>query len=283
MKLQRCKAMLGTYVEIKIHDSVSGVCLETALSEAYEAIRKVSLLMSFHRKESELSRINALAYKQYVEIDALTFNVLSLANDLFRHTNGSVDCSIGQHLQKQNLLPQHAESQDRIKRTESDQSFNLDNMILSQPNRVRFTAPLTLDLGGLAKGFAVDLACESLIASGIQSGSVNAGGDLRVFGQHETSIHIRNPKCPEQLIHAGQLSNGASATSGIYFIDPDSKHTPRSALITPQTGQPIFLNKSFTVIAKTCAIADGLTKALAVDLNPAAEYFHHFEAHALIL
>lgn len=283
MKLQRCRPMMGTYVEIKIDESTSCKCLETAINSAYAAIDKVSLLMSFHRNESDLSKMNALAHQQNVKIDALTFELLRLATHLFRHTNGSFDCSVGQHLQNQHLLPQHVEMLKIVTKSASEQKFNLGNMTLSQPNRVRYTAPLTLDLGGIAKGFAVDRACESLIASGIESGSVNAGGDLRVFGQHETAIHIRNPECPDQLIHAGQLSNGAIATSGIYFTDPDSMLTPRSALIAPQTGQPIFINKSFTVIAKTCAVADGLTKALAVDQNPAAEYFQQFEAHALIL
>jgi len=283
MKLQRCRPMLGTYVEIKIGESASDICLETALNEAFASIAKVNLLMSFHLKESDLCRINGLAHKKYVAVDALTFKVLRLANDLFRYTNASFDCSIGQHLQKQNLLPQHADSRYAIKNTLSDRIYNLSTMKLSEPNRVRFTAPLTLDLGGIAKGFAVDLACESLIAHGIQSGSVNAGGDLRVFGQYETAIHIRNPKRPEQLIYAGQLSNGAIATSGIYFTELAENSAPRSALITPRTGQPIYLNNSFTVIAKTCAVADGLTKALAVDQKPTAEYFQHFEAHALIL
>jgi len=156
-------------------------------------------------------------------------------------------------------------------------------MTLIQPNRVRFTAPLTIDLGGIAKGFAVDLACNSLNKSGIKSACVNAGGDLRVFGQRETIIHIRNPKCPDQLIQAGQLSNGAVATSGIYFTDPDDRLNARSALINPKTGKPIFLQKSFTVIAQTCALADGLTKALAVDQDPTAGYFQHYAAQALIL
>lgn len=283
MKLQRCRPMMGAYVEIKIHESTSCKCLETAINSAYAAIDKVSLLMSFHRKESDLSKINALAHQQNVKIDALTYELLLLARDLFRQTNGSFDCSVGQHLQNQDLLPRHVQTSKIIPKSAREQKSSLSNMTLRQPNCVRFTAPLTLDLGGIAKGFAVDRACESLITSGIESGSVNAGGDLRVFGQHATDIHIRNPECPEQLIHAGQLSNGAIATSGIYFTDPDSRLTPRSALITPQTGQPIFLNKSFTVIAKTCAVADGLTKALAVDQNPAAGYFQQFEAHALIL
>jgi len=276
--------MLGTYVEISVEDHSNELRILQAIEHAFETIQKVDNLMSFHRLGSELGKINRKAATQPVRVHAWTYEVLSKALEIFKLTKGSFDCAIANDLLAQGLLPGRTSSPlntnpitSRAKRPSSA------SIILNDGCDVRFTEPLAIDLGGIAKGFAVDRACESLIESGLQAGCVNAGGDLRVFGEFEKAIHIRNPKQTAQLIYAGQLSHGAIATSGIYFTEPDCMRAPRSALISPRTGDPIFEKKSFTVIAKTCMVADGLTKALAVEQNPAAEYFQYFEATPLIL
>ena len=87
------------------------------------------------------------------------------------------------------------------------------NLILTKPNTVYSKVPLTLDLGGIAKGFAVDKAVEALKQCGATSGYVNAGGDLRVFGDVSQSIQIRNPGNSSELMSLGSLANGAIATS----------------------------------------------------------------------
>ena len=121
------------------------------------------------------------------------------------------------------------------------------------------------------------------MSCGIEAASVNAGGDLRIFGEHDTAIHIRNPLQPQQLIYAGQLRNGAFASSANYFTRQNQIAKLQSALIDTRTGKPISTQKSFSVIASSCAIADGLTKALAVDQEQSAYYFQYYEAQAFIL
>src|SRR4029078_3507060 len=79
--------------------------------------------------------------------------------------------------------------------------------------------PLSLDLGGLAKGFAVDRAVEALQLDGVSSAVVNAGGDVRVFGARSSTIHVRHPSCPQTLAHTIQLHRAALATSSPCFTE----------------------------------------------------------------
>jgi hypothetical protein len=91
---------------------------------------------------------------------------------------------------------------------------------LLQGNRVQFRhAGIRLDLGGIAKGFAVDEAITALRTAGLESGLVNAGGDLRAFGRHLSPVEIQHPCRPGNTLAALAISNQAVATSGHYFAD----------------------------------------------------------------
>jgi thiamine biosynthesis lipoprotein len=148
---------------------------------------------------------------------------------------------------------------------------------------VRYDKRLCLDLGGIAKGFAVDRAIDALEQYRISSAVVNAGGDMRVLGQHPEAVYIRDPHDPKTMIHAGELSDGAIATSGIYFSKDLSIDHNASALVDPWQHQSVMATNSFSVLASTCMLADGLTKVLAVGRNPTATYFTEFKAQAIIL
>ena len=283
MIAQRCKPFLGTYVEIEIIDPGKSKNPVAAVDQAYAVINKINNLMSFHLSQSDLTKINQQAYQYEVAVDPLTFEVLALAKNLFNHTNGAFNCAVAHYLQAQDLLPHCVNLQNVESKTTRNPSCSLDHLLLGRPFTVRFTRPLSLDLGGIAKGYAVDQACKMLMSCGIEAASVNAGGDLRIFGEHDTAIHIRNPLQPQQLIYAGHLRDGAFASSANYFTRQNQTAKLQSALIDARTGGTISTQKSFSVIASTCVIADGLTKALAVDQVQSASYFQYYEAQAFIL
>ena len=283
MIAQRCKPFLGTYVEIKIIDPGKSKDPVSAVDQAYAVINKINNLMSYHLGNSDLTKINQQAYHRTVVVDPFTFEVLTLAKDLFNLTSGAFNCAVAQYLQAQNLLPHCVNLQNGETKPTRNPPYSLDHLLLGQQFTVRFTKPLSLDLGGIAKGYAVDQACNELMSCGIEAAFVNAGGDLRIFGAHDTAIHIRNPLQHQQLIYAGQLRDGAFASSANYFTRQNPSTKPKSALIDTRTGEPISTQQSFSVIASTCAIADGLTKALAVDQELRASYFQHYEAEAFIV
>jgi thiamine biosynthesis lipoprotein len=140
---------------------------------------------------------------------------------------------------------------------------------------------LRLDLGGIAKGFAVDQAVRSLKRAGVAWGLVNAGGDLRAFGSRAWPIHVRHPAAPGQLIAVGTLREGAVATSAPYFSERMQGGQPTSALFDPTTERSIVAPISATVFARTCLFADALTKAVLLgDASPA---LRACRAHGFVL
>lgn len=282
-QMQRCRQFLGTYVEIKIIDPGKTTDAATAIDKAYAIISRMHDLMSFHLGTSDLSKVNQYAHHHPVKVNPLTFEVLTLAKDLFSFTYGSFDCAVAQHLQLQGLLPPAVGLKNSVNKTTDFYCYNLGHLHLGQQYDVSLTAPLLLDLGGIAKGYAVDQACKVLSACGVQAACVNAGGDLRIFGAQDTAIHLRHPLEPQRLIYAGQLRDGAFASSANYFTIQDQTTISTSALIEPRSGRPISVKKNFSVIASSCVIADGLTKALAVDQDLKAPYFKHYEAQAFIV
>ena len=267
----RCKPLLGTFVEISISEDQD----QMAIDHAFEAIQKVHDLMGFHNPESELSQINKQAHSEAVEIHPWTAQVIQIAKAVHLESNGLFDCGIGHRLVAAGLLPSHI--------TYSNHELGgIDDIHFLAPDLVKSSRPVCLDFGGIAKGFAVDMAVRVLMSEGISSGSVNAGGDLRVFGDKSFPIQIRSPETPEELIQIGSLNNGAIATSSLYFAKRDKQ---QSHIINPfaknQSDIHADVSGSFSILAKECVYADALTKVLALSNNAHHPCFKRFSAQAL--
>jgi thiamine biosynthesis lipoprotein len=269
--MTRCKPLLGTFVEISISQDESQV----AMNHAFAAIENVHQLMGFHNPHSELSQINRYAHIQAVEIHPWTAQVIRIAKEVHRESYGLFDCGIGHRLVAAGLLPRH------ITFTNHDLG-GIEDIEFLAPDLIKSSRPVCLDFGGIAKGFAVDMAVRVLLSEGISSGSVNAGGDLRVFGSTSQPIQIRHPELPGELIQIGSLENGAMATSSLYFAYRDEQ---LSHIINPfaqdlSEVHADFLG-SYSVLAKECVYADALTKVLALSNNEHHPCFKHFSAQAL--
>ena len=126
-------------------------------------------------------------------------------------------------------------------------------------------------LDGIAKGFAVDRAVEALQAEGVTSGVVNAGGDLRVFGERYEEIYVRPPHQPDTLVHIGGLKEGAIATSGAALI------------VDPRSSRARARAAGASVLAADCVTADALTKPCLLEPEQAREIAARFCAHVLLL
>ena len=261
----RCKPLLGTYVEISADT-------DEAIDQAFSAIQLIQDLMGFHNPNSELSRINARAHLEPIEVHEWTFQVLCTAQDLCEGTNGVFDCGVGGKLVVSGLLPKHSERVDMS-------CGSIMDLILNEPNLVSSKTPLTLDLGGIAKGFAVDKAVEALQQCGVTLGCVNAGGDLRVFGNISQEIQLRNPSNPSELISLGSLENGAIASSGLYYCDDSTLN--QGHIVDPQTMEQIQFSESYSVIAPECIYADALTKVFAISKDNAQPCFQKYSAQAI--
>jgi len=276
--VRRARPLLGTFVEITVAGAGRSE-MDAVIDAAFGAIESVHRLMSFHEPASDVGRLNREACLRPTGVHAWTFEVLEAAVELHRQSRGIFDIAIAPALQSMGLLP--GLNRDSAIATPT-RSF--DAIELIEGGVVRFRdADVRIDLGGIAKGFAVDRALEVLRRFGMPSGMVNAGGDLAAFGQQRQTIHIRNPRDPRRLIGRVELDNEAVASSARRFDPFQSADTTASAIIDPGTGKPAQAVDGATVRASSCMIADALTKIAMISGTDAIELLEHYQASALLV
>jgi thiamine biosynthesis lipoprotein len=273
MIMRRARPLLGTYVDIEANGCADPV-LGRAVNAAFEAVARVHRLMSFHEAGSDVSRLNRHAANEPVSVDGWTATVLRQARRIFEATDGLFDCAVGHELMQHGLLP--SQDLDHVERG----SFSAVELLPG--NRVRFSARIAIDLGGIAKGFAVDRAIATLRGHGVREAVVNAGGDMRVMGQTARPIHVRCPTDDPCLVPAGLLQNGAVATSSstTTVAKGGTKLAGQSGSTRP--GPSGLDRKAYSVVAPTCLLADALTKVLVQVGDIHADYFGRFGASAFI-
>jgi thiamine biosynthesis lipoprotein len=148
---------------------------------------------------------------------------------------------------------------------------------------VRYARPLCVDLGGIAKGYAVDVAIAALRAHAVTSARVNAGGDLRVIGPEAEPVHVRTGGPNGVLMPLASVVDGAVATSA--FAGARRRVAGRwiTPLIDPRPGLPVMSTRTVSVIAPTCMVADALTKVVALRGAAASPALARHDAAAIIL
>jgi thiamine biosynthesis lipoprotein len=254
-----------------------GIDGDAASQEAFGAIANVHRLMSFHDAHSDVSRLNRDAWARPVTVDAWTFAVLQMAADLRARSHGAFDVAVAPALQEIGLLPRH-EARCFMPLRPGGCAIEL-----LPPATVRFHDPgVRIDLGGIAKGFAVDRAVEALKRFGVSAGVVNAGGDVAVFGPMPHVISLRYPGDPRILMCDVAVTNGALASSGARF-DPSLSWQPTTpSIIDPRTRRAPMA-RGATVRASSCMVADALTKLVMIDAEAADALLRQFQASALVV
>lgn len=264
--------MMGSFVEITIDDAgLDEAIVARAMRDAFAAAGRVASSMSFHDPDSALSRLNATGHVHATTVDARLHDVLAQARRLFDASGGLFDCTVGADLVARGLLPRH----DAALRPD-DATF--EDVVLLDESHVVFRRPLAIDLGGIAKGYAVDRAVEALVAAGVTAAVVNAGGDLRVLGNQPVPVRLRDLD-GHRLIDAGLLADGAIATSQPYRA---GRAQSPSAIIDPRKRRVIDGRALCSVVAPTCVIADGLTKVLAIRGHLDDRLLRTFDAAQLV-
>jgi thiamine biosynthesis lipoprotein len=149
--------------------------------------------------------------------------------------------------------------------------------------RVRFRDGVGIDLGGIAKGFAVDRAVEVLRDRGVPSGVVNAGGDLAAFGPKPHSVYIRDPSFPQRLLGRVELNDEALASSAGRHHPFGAADVFDPAIVDPRTRAPARMVRGATVCASSCMLADALTKVVMIAGEKSAALLREYRASALIV
>ena len=273
----RARPLLGTLVEITARGT-DGRQLERAVDAAFAVVERVHCLMSYHEPRSDVSRLNRANGGAPVVVHEWTVAVLKASIDLQRRSKGSFNIAVGAALERLGLLPSSNGPSARIG------AVGQGAVELLPRNCARLLVPGNrIDLGGIAKGFAVDQAAAVLRASGVVGGVVNAGGDLFVFGPDEQAIGIRDPRNPARLMAHTMLREAALASTALGF-DPVATDRPsHSSIIDPRSGEPVVTMSGATVRAGSCMIADALTKIIMIGGRDASEVLEHYGASGLFM
>ncbi len=249
--IRRCRPLLGTFVTIEAAGDDVG-----AVERAFASVAQVHERMSFHAGSSDLARLRNAPWGSRVAVAPETAAVLRFAMVLYRETAGLFDVAVGARLVAMGFLPRPAGiDRDDLDGTSADIEIEGDD-------QVRCHRPLLIDLGGIAKGYAVDQAVGSLIASGTPDGIVDAGGDLRTFGRAPRAILIRNGD--------GRICSGFHAAA-LAVATSSNRHGRRrqgGGEATPHLDarrRCVLADESVTVLAETCLVADAFTKVALAD------------------
>ncbi|HNQ22603.1 MAG TPA: FAD:protein FMN transferase [Phycisphaerae bacterium] len=266
--VRRSREVMGTFAEITAVAPDEAVA-EAAVEAAYGRLNRVNDLMSTYRPDSEISRVNQLAPGQSLAISPETFHVLERAQAFAEATGGAFDVTCRPLL----LCWREASEAGRLPTPEQLDAARArvgwQKLTLAADGRSASpaVAGVQVDLGAIAKGYALDLATEALREAGAVAGLVNVGGDVRGFGSRADGepwqIGIRHP-FRQALFGRIRLVDRAVATSGIQqrFFEVDGRRY--SHIVDPRTGRPAEQAPSVTVVAPDGLTADAWATAFSV-------------------
>jgi thiamine biosynthesis lipoprotein len=194
-------------------------------------------------------------------------------------SNGCFDITIAPTLVKWKFLPP---LDPNVRPNESDANYR--HIELLDRNRVRLHRDgMLIDLGGIAKGFAVDKAVAELKKCSVETGLVNAGGDLRSFGEKTYPVAIRDPRLNGAASARVSLCDQALATSAHYFAQKKWRGREVTPIVDPYRRKRTRNYSSVSILAKNCLLADALTKILMLRGEESFPLLEKFGAGALII
>jgi thiamine biosynthesis lipoprotein len=268
--------VMGTFarvVAVAAGSNTAKKCIEAAFAE----IEMVDRLMSKYKNDSEISELNQDGFRRAVKVSESTYEVLQRSIEFSELTCGAFDVTVGplvdlwHSAEEVNSLPADAELQ------QARSKVGYDKLILdANETSVRFAVEgMRVDLGGIAKGYAIDKAVEAMRKGGAVGGMVIIGGEIQCFGlppagQKNWRIGLQDPDKAKDGFDAGtpllvlHLTDAAIATSGHYrrFVTIGGKRY--SHIVDPESGHSNESLASVTIICPSSTDADALATAVSV-------------------
>lgn len=274
--LRQPDRVMGTTCQlIAVMPADSADRAESALDAAEGALRHIESLCSTYIEQSELSKFN---HNQASRVGPETAAIVREAYDGWRKTDGAFDVSARPQFElwkrcgKEGRLP----TPDEIADAQAMSNWQLIAWDHDEPRKLKPT--VEFDLGGIAKGYAIDRAIEAMKTVGAMGGLVDVGGDVRCFGppppeaserlpHHSVGggwpVALRNP-FGRNMLFTLRLTDKSVCTSGNYarFVEIGGKRY--SHIVDPRSGMPADHVPSVTVIAPDATTADVWATALSV-------------------
>jgi thiamine biosynthesis lipoprotein len=260
------EAIMGTQISVQLWHPEKDQG-EAAVEAVMEEFRRLDRKLSPYIESSELARVNRLASKKMVVISREFFTLLQRSREYAELTEGAFDitfASIGHRYDYRKGVRPSDETIERILPLIDYRNIRLN----ADTGSVFFEKPgVRIDLGGIAKGYAVDRSIELLQHKGIEHALISAGGDSRLLGDHRGRpwhIGIQAPRDNERMAAMLPLADTAISTSGDYerFFERDG--TRYHHIISPKTGHSADTLQSVTIIGPNATRTDALSTSVFV-------------------
>jgi thiamine biosynthesis lipoprotein len=267
---RKTKPLMDTLVTVTVVAD-SDKKADTAIEKAFSVIERFGDTIDFFKETSELSAINRNAGIRPVRVSPLTLDVIKEALFVARKSGGAFDPTIGPEIELWDFAKKIKPSDEAIKETLPLVGYQ--KVIIDPNNSTVFLSKkgMKMDLGGIAKGYAADLAVDELKRDGITAGIVANAGDIKTFGLKPDgtawNVGIRNPRQKgesDDLLAKVRLTGRAISTSGDYerFFIMNGKRYHH--ILDPRTGYPAGLSMSVTVVADKGMYTDAFATAFFV-------------------
>ncbi len=262
---------MGTVFQIVLYASTPHQA-QAAAQSAFERIDQLNSILSDYDPQSELSRLSATSGTgRWVRVSEDLWRVLSFSQRLACRSEGAFDVTVGplvrlwRRARRQHRLPKPQRLQQALQAT----GYRWLRLDPGTKRVLLMRSGMRLDLGGVAKGYAVQQALEVLRRRGIRHALVDGGGDLalgdpppgrRAWRVQLPPVDPRRPK-PPQFLHLAQV---AVATSGDAYQHVLIDGKRYSHIVDPRTGLGLTNQSTVTVIAPQGMQADALATAVSV-------------------
>jgi len=263
-EVRRSQLLMGTVVEIMAVGRETAQ-VEGAVDAAFAEMARLEQLLSSYQPDSDISRLSQEGND--FEVAQETAAVLEMGLDVARHSNGAFDMTLGRLKLLWGFDTDHPAVPDEEQISAALVGIGPDALGLKDRHVSKRNPQLQLDLGGIAKGYAVDRAIAILKQHGIESAAVNAGGDIYLLGKRDNRpwrIGIQHPRQKAAVLETVRISNHAVVTSGDYerFFEQGGQRYHH--IFDPKSGYPARKCQSVTIIADSVALGDALATAAFV-------------------
>jgi thiamine biosynthesis lipoprotein len=264
--MSREEPIMGTAVRVELFakDRAAG---ESAMQAVIDEMNRIDRVMSPYKPESELSAINRDAPRRQMRISQEMFDLIKRSIEFSKMSDGAFDITFSSVGYLYDYRKGKKPTDDEI--IEALPGINYRHLVLDPVARtIRFASwGVRIDLGGIAKGYAVDRCIAILKARGVKEALVSAGGDSRVLGDKHGKpwmIGIRDPRNKDGLVAVIPLKDAAISTSGDYERYFERDGVRHHHIINPKTGKSAWGVRSVTVVGPDSITNEGLTKSVFI-------------------
>ncbi len=277
--VKQYSVMGGIILEVQLYGNPD--TLNSAFDTIYQQVHRVDKVCNLYNPKSELSRLNDTAYEKPFICSDLLWNVLMESKRYYELSGGAFDISATPLMKLWGFYRKRKTLPSEIELREAQKLVGLHKVIFDlKAKSVKFTEPgMRLDLGGIAKGYAVNLAATYAKKENVQIGIINLAGNAYCFpkpfpGKKAYTIGVRDPLDKNLICGTVEMLNQSVATSGDYerYVVINGRHYTH--IMNPKTGDPIENMLSVTIITPSATVSDALSTTVFIKGAKFAEQYH---------